>query len=129
MTEPAAIPAASDPAGWRRLHAQLTDLGGGLQLWVALPAALQQGEPHFQHVAAAQIPLVQAGSAQVQVAVGTAFGATSPVRTAAPTLCLSVRLAAGQPWQLPRLAAERWAAAGFEPAPGETERIPLPVRR
>lgn len=302
MTEPVATPAASDPTGWRRLRAHLTDLGGGLQvrrllpaaaqravgpfvffdhfgpvtlapgadsdvrphphiglatltwlyegcllhrdslgseqeirpgdvnwmsagrgivhsertpaalrgqprplhglqLWIALPAALEQGEPHFQHVAAAQIPLVQAGSARVQVVVGTAFGATSPVRTAAPTLCLSVRLAAGQPWQLPRLAAEqalyspsrtitldgaplgpgelavidqadhvtllaaeatdvaviggapldgprllwwnfvateralidaaaeRWAADGFEPVPGETERIPLPARR
>lgn len=83
----------------RRLH--------GLQLWVALPPALETMEPSFQHVPAADIPLlVQAGGVGVRVLVGEAFGQLGPVRTASPTLYLDVHLPAEAEWELPSLAAE-----------------------
>jgi redox-sensitive bicupin YhaK (pirin superfamily) len=83
----------------RRLH--------GLQLWVALPPALEDTEPSFQHVAATDLPeLALPGGVRVRVLVGEALGALSPVRTASPTLYLDIRLPAGAAWTLPPLAAE-----------------------
>lgn len=83
----------------RRLH--------GLQLWVALPPALETTEPAFQHVPAADLPtLGPAAGVQLRLLVGEAFGARSPVRTASPTLYLDLRLDAGARWTLPPLAAE-----------------------
>jgi hypothetical protein len=83
----------------RRLH--------GLQLWVALPPALETMAPAFQHVAAADLPTrVQPGDVQVRVLVGEAFGARSPVQTVSPTLYLDVRLPTDAGWALPPLAAE-----------------------
>ncbi|MCW5634467.1 MAG: pirin family protein [Rubrivivax sp.] len=83
----------------RRLH--------GLQLWVALPPALEATDPAFQHVGAADLPPVMpATGVRLRVLVGTAFGATSPVRPASPTLYLDVRLDAGVTFTLPPLAPE-----------------------
>jgi redox-sensitive bicupin YhaK (pirin superfamily) len=82
----------------RRLH--------GLQLWVALPADAEQGEPSFQHVPSAQIPQAEVDGATVRLLAGEAFGMSSPVRTASPTLYLDIALPAGVPWRLPRLAPE-----------------------
>jgi redox-sensitive bicupin YhaK (pirin superfamily) len=172
----------------------------GLQLWVALPQALERSEPSFQHVAADDIPECEVEGTRVRVLAGSAYGRTSPVRTASPTLYLTIALRAGMPWTLPPLAAEMavyalvqsvqvqgevlspgemavvdaaagatvvsevdtqvvviggapldgprllwwnfvateralidtaaalWEADGFDPIPGETERIPLPSR-
>lgn len=83
----------------RRLH--------GLQLWVALPPALEACDPVFQHVPAADLPtLLQNDGVHIRVLVGEAFGVRSPVRTASPTLYLDVQLAANSEWALPPLAAE-----------------------
>lgn len=83
----------------RRLH--------GLQLWVALPPALETCDPAFQHVPAADLPtLVQHDGVHIRVLVGEAFGVRSPVLTASPTLYLDVQLAAHGEWTLPPLAAE-----------------------
>ena len=83
----------------RRLH--------GLQLWVALPPALETMDPSFQHVAVADLPmLIRTGAVQVRVLVGEAFGVRSPVRTVSPALYLDVQLPAEAEWELPPLAAE-----------------------
>jgi redox-sensitive bicupin YhaK (pirin superfamily) len=58
----------------------------GLQLWIALPEALEDSAPSFQHVAAERIPRVRLAGATAHLIAGTAFGATSPVETASPTL-------------------------------------------
>lgn len=83
----------------RRLH--------GLQLWVALPPALEMCDPAFQHVPAAALPqwLTPEG-VQVRVLVGQAWGHASPVRTASPTLYLDVQLPPHGIWTLPALAEE-----------------------
>ncbi|MBV9889419.1 MAG: pirin family protein [Rhizobacter sp.] len=66
----------------------------GLQFWVALPEALEDSAPSFQHVPAERIPRVQVAGATVDVIVGSAFGATSPVETASPTLAALIALGA-----------------------------------
>jgi redox-sensitive bicupin YhaK (pirin superfamily) len=82
----------------RRLH--------GLQLWVALPDDQQECEPAFQHVAASDIPELKVGDATVRLLVGSAFGLTSPVTAALPTIYLDVALPAGGSFVLPPLAQE-----------------------
>jgi redox-sensitive bicupin YhaK (pirin superfamily) len=87
-------------------HGQPRELHG-LQLWLALPAALQDCEPAFQHVPAADLPkLAPAAGVQLSLLVGAAFGAASPVQTASPTLYLDIQLAPDTTWALPALAAE-----------------------
>jgi redox-sensitive bicupin YhaK (pirin superfamily) len=78
----------------------------GLQLWVALPQAAEEGEPSFVHTPAADIPEVAIQEARVRVLVGTAFGLTSPVVPASPTLYLDVQMAPGAVLELPPLADE-----------------------
>jgi len=60
----------------------------GLQLWIALPEAEEDSAPSFQHVPADAIPRVRIDGATAHVVAGSAYGATSPVRTASPTLAV-----------------------------------------
>jgi redox-sensitive bicupin YhaK (pirin superfamily) len=80
----------------------------GLQLWIALPEAMEESAPSFQHVPGASIPQVRLAAATVHVVVGTAFGVTSPVQTRSPTLAavLDFDVASGEAVELPPLAAE-----------------------
>ena len=79
----------------------------GLQFWVALPEERESSAPSFQHVAAERIPRVEADGATIDVIVGTAFGATSPVETASPTLAavLDLRAFGAGRLELPASAA------------------------
>ena len=78
----------------------------GLQLWVALPADAEEGEPGFAHTPAAAIPALEVGGAHLSVLLGQAFGAVSPVRTASPTLFIDAQLSDGDAFPAP-LADER----------------------
>jgi len=60
----------------------------GLQLWIALPEAEEDSAPSFQHVPAGAIPRVRVEGATAHVVAGSAYGATSPVKTASPTLAV-----------------------------------------
>ena len=73
----------------------------GLQLWVALPAAAEEGAPSFAHTAADELPEVEVGGALLRVLVGEAFGAASPVVTASPTLLIDAELQAGDAFPVP----------------------------
>ncbi|MFM1895148.1 MAG: hypothetical protein RLZZ385_222 [Pseudomonadota bacterium] len=76
----------------------------GLQLWLALPDQDEEMEPAFHHYPARDLPVVEVGGVPVRVMMGAAFGATSPVRTFAPTLYLEATLEPGQSLQVPVLA-------------------------
>ncbi len=117
----------------------------GLQLWIALPETLEDSAPSFQHVAAERIPTLRIAGATVHVIAGSAFGASSPVRTASPTLAvvLDLDVASGVEIELPCAdAAERALYAIDHPievdgtkvdeftmvvlAPGSTPRLAAP---
>jgi redox-sensitive bicupin YhaK (pirin superfamily) len=51
----------------------------GLQIWVALPAALEETEPSFFHIPASEIPEWKQGELQIKLIAGEAFGKKSPV--------------------------------------------------
>jgi redox-sensitive bicupin YhaK (pirin superfamily) len=95
----------------------------GLQLWVALPQAHEEDEPHFTHTPQADIPVAQVGGATVKVLVGSAFGHTSPVVTLARTLYLDVTLPAGQSLTLSDLPPE----AAIYPISGEVAIDDVPL--
>ncbi len=78
----------------------------GLQLWVALPRAAEDGEPSFAHTPADAIPTARADDAAIRVLVGEAFGVRSPVVPASPTLYLDIALPSGGMLNLPALAPE-----------------------
>ena len=73
----------------------------GLQLWLALPEADEEAEPAFHHYPSADIPAVEVGGVPVRVMMGTAYGATSPVRVFASTLYVEAHLQPGQKLVLP----------------------------
>lgn len=73
----------------------------GLQLWLALPAELEQSEPNFFHYDKADIPEVEQNGVPVRVMMGSAYGVTSPVKTLSETLYIEARLQAGQSLNLP----------------------------
>lgn len=56
--------------------------GRGLQLWINLPAKDKLCEPDYQELLAKDVPKVALGNVTATVIAGTAFGVTSPVRTA-----------------------------------------------
>jgi hypothetical protein len=80
-------------ASGQRLH--------GLQTWVALPLEHEETEPRFEHYPASGIPGVQLDGVEVRVVVGTAYGKTSPVRTASTTVYVEAILSAGSSLDLP----------------------------
>lgn len=86
--------------------AESTYVNHGLQLWAALPKAFEEVEPSFTHTAAADIPELTLGDADIRVLVGEAWGLRSPVPTFASTLYLDIALAAGGSLELPPLEQE-----------------------
>lgn len=51
----------------------------GMQIWVALPKALEDCEPSFTHIAAEELPAWRQDGVDVKLIAGKAFGKTSPV--------------------------------------------------
>ncbi len=72
----------------RRLH--------GIQSWVAVPVAHEEADPSFAHHPAATLPVVERPGVRITVIAGDAYGRTSPVDVAMPTLYAAVRLDAGR---------------------------------
>jgi redox-sensitive bicupin YhaK (pirin superfamily) len=80
-------------ASGQRLH--------GLQTWVALPLEHEETEPRFEHYAADRIPSVSRDGAEIRIVIGTAYGKTSPVKSASETLYVEAKLEADSSLQLP----------------------------
>jgi hypothetical protein len=87
------------PAGERSVASRIH----GLQLWVALPTALEESAPSFAHHAEGSIPEVGLPGGVLRVIAGSAFGAASPVAVASPLFLADARLEAGASLELPEL--------------------------
>jgi redox-sensitive bicupin YhaK (pirin superfamily) len=81
----------------------------GLQLWVALPDEFEETEPEFTHYPADSLPELTVDGVRLRILAGTAFGATSPVRTLSRLFYVDARLSAGQSLELPADYDERGA--------------------
>ncbi len=78
----------------------------GLQMWLGLPAALEESEPTFAHTPASALLPFTEQQAAVSVLMGRAFGHESPVQGFSPTVFLMLQLAPGAALRLPVLAPE-----------------------
>jgi redox-sensitive bicupin YhaK (pirin superfamily) len=67
----------------------------GIQSWVALPIEHEETEPRFEHHPSSTIPKLQRDGAVLDIIVGTAYGARSPVVVLSPTLYVHALLEAG----------------------------------
>ncbi len=99
----------------------------GLQLWVAVPEALEEAEPAFRHTPAADIPSLDVDGSQVRVLVGEVFGVRSPVQPESPTTYLDLQMPAGASLDLPAVAPELalYLVSGDAVVDGQ----PLPAQR
>lgn len=79
----------------------------GLQLWAALPRALEEALPSFTHTPASAMPQWRDGALGVRVLIGKALGLRSPVATFAETLYLDVVASAAATFELDAETAER----------------------
>ncbi len=73
----------------------------GLQTWVALPLEHEETEPRFEHYSADRIPALSLDGAEIRVVIGSAYGQSSPVRTASETIYVEARIDAGATLDLP----------------------------
>jgi hypothetical protein len=80
-----------------------------IQLWVALPVAHEETEPEFHHHPAETLPEIRRGDVRLRVLAGSAYGATSPVRTYSDLFYVEVSAPRGGPVPLPDEPAERSA--------------------
>lgn len=67
----------------------------GIQTWLGLPAAKEEIEPAFEHVARDDLPVIEDGGARARVIMGRMWGAASPVTCHSETIYAAVELAGG----------------------------------
>ncbi|HVR64255.1 MAG TPA: pirin family protein [Polyangia bacterium] len=73
----------------------------GLQLWMALPTADEDGAPWFQHHPAAALPALEGDDVTLRVIAGSAYGQTAPVRVSSPMFYVDASLRPGAVVTLP----------------------------
>ena len=81
----------------------------GLQLWVGLPKAEEEAAPEFTHYPADSLPELEDEGVRVRVLAGSAYGATSPVRTLSPLFYVEAMIPAGKELPVPTEHEERAA--------------------
>lgn len=79
----------------------------GLQTWVALPLHAEEDEPDFVHIAADDLPMFDGEGAKGRLIAGSAFGLSSPLKTASDTLYCDLSLDAGRTIQIDAKTEER----------------------
>ena len=79
----------------------------GMQCWVALPSAQEEGDPSFVHTGVEALPVATGEGKTVRVVAGKFLGLSSPVATGWDTLFADVTLAAGASLPLDPDAEER----------------------
>jgi len=67
----------------------------GLQMWVALPAAIEEMEAGFSHHDAAEFPLVEDDGKRVRLVLGSLYGVRSPAATTSETIFADATLKTG----------------------------------
>jgi redox-sensitive bicupin YhaK (pirin superfamily) len=99
----------------------------GIQTWLAMPEASEEIDPAFQHVAAGDLPEIEAGGARARVIMGTLWGQTAPTTTYAGTIYADIALRPGAQVPVDAAAEER----GLYLADGEAtlEGVPLQPQR
>jgi redox-sensitive bicupin YhaK (pirin superfamily) len=67
----------------------------GIQLWAALPTALEESDPSFIHHTEAELPRIIGEGKRIRLIMGSAYGEESPVQFPHPALYAEALLAPG----------------------------------
>ena len=118
-------------AGTGIVHSERTPLevrpGGpalsGIQTWLALPDGREEIDPAFEHVAAGELPVIEASGATARVIMGDLWGARAPTTTYAGTIYADIVLAPGASIPIDAAADER--AGYLAEGDAELEGVPL----
>ena len=79
----------------------------GIQTWLALPEAQEEIDPAFEHVAAADLPILEAHGATARVVMGELWGISAPTTTYAQTIYADIALQPGASIPIDPSADER----------------------
>ncbi|MES2442842.1 MAG: pirin family protein [Pseudomonadota bacterium] len=79
----------------------------GIQTWLALPERFEEVDPAFEHVPAAELPVIEAGGATARIIMGDLWGASAPTTTYAGTIYADIALAPGASIPIDAAADER----------------------
>lgn len=79
----------------------------GIQTWLALPEADEEGDPAFEQVTRDRLPVLDASGARARVIMGTLWGAAAPTTTYASTIYADIDLAPGASLPIDAEADER----------------------
>lgn len=71
------------------------------QMWLALPDAVEEMAPAFEHHASADLPVAEGKDARGRVLMGTAWGATAPTTCYLPTFFADIELGPGGEMPIP----------------------------
>ncbi|RJG52831.1 pirin family protein [Sphingobium terrigena] len=75
-------------------RAKLSKLSA-IQTWLALPDALEEMDPAFEHVGEGGLPVIEAHGVRARVIMGSLWGERSPVTTYADTIYADIQLSPG----------------------------------
>ncbi|MDO7843727.1 pirin family protein [Sphingomonas immobilis] len=67
----------------------------GIQTWLALPEAVEEMDPAFEHVTAEALPIVTGAGVSARVIMGDLWGVRAPTTTYAETIYADIELEAG----------------------------------
>ncbi|CAD5110236.1 pirin family protein [Zestomonas carbonaria] len=79
----------------------------GLQLWLALPEADEQGEPSYSHHPADSLPVSEALGVRIRLIAGHGFCLQAPVPVRSPTLYAELHMESGATQLIPDEHRER----------------------
>ena len=79
------------PAGERAAGPTLS----GIQTWLAMPEASEEMDPAFEHVARADLPVIDANGVKARIIMGSLWGQTAPTTCYAETIYADMLLDAG----------------------------------
>lgn len=91
------------PADERTAGAVMT----GMQTWLALPDGREEIDPAFEHVAAYDLPIVEASGVRARLIMGSLWGTTAPTTCHAETIYADIDLAPGSSVPIDAAADER----------------------
>ncbi|MDG9923050.1 MULTISPECIES: pirin family protein [unclassified Pseudomonas] len=98
----------------------------GLQVWLALPQEMEEGEPSYSHHSAASLPRSESMGVHITLIAGSGFCLESPVPMHSPTLYAELKLAAGASLLIP--AEHRERALYLIEGEAQLEGADLPLR-
>lgn len=79
----------------------------GMQTWLALPDGREEIDPAFEHVPAAELPVVESEGVRARVIMGELWGRRAPTTTYADTIYADIQLQPGASVPIDAAADER----------------------